>query len=307
MTINEIANMILEETDEVVNHYYFSELLSDIPEKYRNLKSSVFSSILHCINEIYKEFDPKGIPSDEVYAAIGEKIWNKSEFESTEFVRGIITAYEERVKNYKEIHKDEDSENAKIRNAINWLSKDELRIALAKSQGLNIVCEDWPCEYGIDSTGIDSAIDVKKDENGNWVPVSGLEKDREFDLRYPVSESYSGGWPPKKSTLKFAEEGWMESRVDPIPNYSDDILVAMSLVSDLKQQGFDFEIRRSVIDNAYKCTFSRDNPYKISETGISDTLPQAICKAHLMATLLHLNPTIKDSVINFEKDGEEEN
>lgn len=313
MSIDEIADMILEETNEVVNHYYISELSSDIPEKYRHIKSAVFSSILRCVDEIYRNTDPEGIPTDKIYAKVGEKIWTKSEFTSPEFTRGIISAYKDRIEDYDEIHKDEDTENSKIRNTINWLGKDELRIAIARSQGIEVVCEEWPCEYGVDRTGIDAAIDVRKNDEGKWIPVDGLEVNRDFDLRYPVTRVYSTGWPPKKSTISFAEEDWMEARVEPIPNSSDDILAAMFLVSDLKQQGpetqsglwpegFKFVIRESVTDGMYKCIFSRKVPYKVTEIGKAASVSEAICRAYLMVMLIHLNPEIRSKVIDLDEE-----
>jgi len=66
-------------------------------------------------------------------------------------------------------------------------------------------------------------------------------------------------------------------------------------------EGFEFEIRESITERAYKCTFSRNTTYEIIETGKAETLPQAICRAYLMVVLIHLAPQIQGKVLNLEE------
>ena len=258
----ELLGWVIDETQELVNLHYLSEVLSSPTEKYKHLEASIASTLLRTMSNMHKKLTGDALPLDELMPELGTTfLFREGTYNSVEFLRAIMQSYERELERYKELRTGEITKEMRMSAEIDGMGKHELVLAISRAQGIDIVDANWPCET------IDGEL-FAADEEQEKAYVPG-------DDRYIL-------WP----VTRFKDS---KTEFEPLVNYPGDIMKALYLASDLKSDGFARETKESLVDKTYTCSFYRETPYKTLVSGSSKFLPVAICKAYLKVMLFELN------------------
>lgn len=258
----ELLAWVIDETQELVNMHYLSEVLSSPTEKYKHLEASIASTLLRTMSNMHKKLTGDALPLDELMPELGATLlFREGTYNSVEFLRAIMQSYERELERYKELRTGEITKEMRMSAEIDGMGKQELVLAISRAQGIDVVDIAWPCET------IDGEL-FASDEEPAKAYIPG-------DDRYIL-------WP----VTRFKDS---KTQFEPLVNYPGDIMKALYLASDLKSDGFARETKESLVDKTYTCSFYRETPYKTLVSGSSKFLPVAICKAYLKVMLFELN------------------
>ena len=257
----ELLAWVIDETQELVNLHYLSEVLSSPTEKYKHLEASIASTLLRTMSNMHKKLTGDALPLDELMPELGTTfLFREGTYNSVDFLRSIMQSYETELERYKELRTGEITKEMRMSSEIDGMGKEELVLAISRAQGIEVVSESYPCEL----------------IEGELFACAGVDScfNSEDAIMWPVTDLHNN---------------IAGSAPEPLVNYPGDIMKALYLASDLKSDGFARETKESLVDKTYTCSFYRETPYKTLVSGSSKFLPVAICKAYLKVMLFELN------------------